>query len=389
MPFGFLYDNGYPRTDKIKKETVMSQSPTGKKIFSRPRCPFCGIPVLKPSEPATGLPVEMPVGSCPCGAVYACDETGHNLGTAMLESLMYACGLDSDLAAGLLPEDDYLQEIVERYDLVSHLIVPGGALEGRRIRGALFFVRLHDDVQEVTRPVADRIISERSVPRGACAGTKGLDAPALTKRQVESLVNRYDVDAALEAAPGDRKLVRNLQRLLYSGDRVSRKRAADILGLVCGVVSEKNPGAVSRLLQTLFTAVSDTAAFTWGAFEAIGEIIRANPALFGPHVSFLSPYLADDTRVSQTLEAMVRVAEVRPELFRKTAFRIAAFLEHPDPAVRGNAARLLGFAGFKDAAPRIERLLGDGSPFDLYAEGQIRRVSLGEVAAAALERMKA
>lgn len=367
----------------------MSNAAAGKRIFKRPRCPFCGIPVTRPSEPTTRMPVEMPVGVCSCGAVYACDETGHNLGAAMLEALMYACGLDADLASGLLPEDDYLQEIVERYDFVSHLIVPGGALEGRRVRGALFFIRLHEDVQEVTRPVADRIISRQG--QALCPETSAEPRPAtargLTKGQVEALIDHYDVDAALKAAPGDRKLVRNLQRLLYSGDALSRKRAADILGRVCGVVAGKNPGAVSRLLQTLFTAVSDTAAFTWGAFEAIGEIIRNNPALFGPYVSYLSPYLADETRIPQVVEAMGRVAEANPELLQKPASQMVHLLDHPDPVVRGNAARLLGLTGFRDGAARLERLLGDKGRLNLYDRGCIRELSVGDLAAEALERL--
>ena len=51
----------------------------GREIATRPACPFCGHLVERPAE----KPGEMPVGSCTCGAVYAFDETGHSLGTAM------------------------------------------------------------------------------------------------------------------------------------------------------------------------------------------------------------------------------------------------------------------------------------------------------------------
>jgi hypothetical protein len=366
----------------------MSSSATGKKIFRRPVCPFCGMPIEKPTEQTNRMPVEMPVGFCSCGAVYACDETGHNLGAAMLEALMYACGLDADLASGLLPEDDYLQEIVERYDYLTHLIIPGGAMEGRRIRGALFFIRLHEDVQEVTRPEAEKIISRGIHGQERRKASKPpISATPLTKRQVEALVEAYDIKAAIEAAPGDKKLVRNLQRLLYSGDMLTRKRAADILGQVCAVIAEYSPGTVSRLLQSLFTAVSDTAAFTWGAFEAIGEIIRCEPGLFGPYVTFLSPYLSDDTRISQTLEAMQRVSERRPQLLQKTAFRLAGFLDHPDPSVRGNAARILGFLGSSDMAGPLKQLVDDHGMLNVYNLGRIQKVSVGKLASEALKTL--
>jgi hypothetical protein len=332
--------------------------------------------------------MEMPIGYCSCGAVYACDETGHNLGAAMLEALMYACGLDADLASGLLPEDDYLQEIVERYDYFSHLIVPGGAMEGRRIRGALFFIRLHEDVQEVTRAEAERIISRGAQSQALRkASEPSISATPLTKQQVEALVEAYDTNAAVEAAPGDKKLVRNLQRLLYSGDTLTRKRTADILGRVCAVIAERNPGAVSRLLQSLLTAVSDTAAFTWGAFEAIGEIIRCQPSLFGPYVTFLSPYLNDDTRISQTIEAMQRVSETRPQLLQKTAFRLANFLDHPDPSVRGNAVRILALLGSPEAVDKIKQLVGDHATLDVYNLGRIQHTSVGELASEALKTL--
>ena len=101
----------------------------GRDIIKEPTCPFCGMPVEKPKELSTRMPGEMPVGVCSCGAVYACDETGHNLGSAMIEALVFGCDMDADLAWGLLPDDDYAEEIVEHYDFVTHCIVPGGFFE--------------------------------------------------------------------------------------------------------------------------------------------------------------------------------------------------------------------------------------------------------------------
>jgi len=62
----------------------------GRQVIKKPTCPFCGIFIEKPKELSTRMPGEMPVGSCSCGAVYACDETGHNLGSAMIEALVAA-----------------------------------------------------------------------------------------------------------------------------------------------------------------------------------------------------------------------------------------------------------------------------------------------------------
>ncbi len=63
------------------------------------------------------------LGRCQCGAVYASDETGHNVGAAMVEALVYACNDDWDLAWSLVPEDDYLTGRLENYDADNE---PGG-----------------------------------------------------------------------------------------------------------------------------------------------------------------------------------------------------------------------------------------------------------------------
>ena len=92
----------------------------GRDVVNKPACPFCEINIKKPAELDNVAPQEMPVGACECGAVYTCDVTGHNLGTAMIEALVFACNGDWDLAWDLLPEEDYLVAEVEEYDYPSH-----------------------------------------------------------------------------------------------------------------------------------------------------------------------------------------------------------------------------------------------------------------------------
>ena len=121
---------------------------SGRDIVEQPTCPFCHLPIEKPEELDTRRPGEMPVGACSCGAVYACDVTGHNLGTAMIEALVFSCNGDWDLAWDLLPEEDYLESQVTNYDCESHLIVHGNAYGGRHIRGTLYFIKLHDDIRD-------------------------------------------------------------------------------------------------------------------------------------------------------------------------------------------------------------------------------------------------
>ena len=105
-------------------------------IIDKPICPFCGALIDRPKELATRMPSEMPVGRCTCGAVYACDITGHNLGSALIEALVFACQGDWDLAWELLPEDDYLEKEVFNYDLETHLIVRSSCGARQRVLGS-------------------------------------------------------------------------------------------------------------------------------------------------------------------------------------------------------------------------------------------------------------
>jgi len=361
----------------------------GRDFIKRPTCPFCGVVVERPLELTTRRQGEMPVGRCACGAVYACDESGRNVGSAQVEALVFGCDMDWDLAWSLLPEEDYRQEIVEHYDLQNHLIVPGAFLDSRRIAGVLLFVRLHDDVLEVTaegvRKRLDRATPVQSAAPAAQA--RVVKTPSLSKRDVEARVRDYDLEALSEAASADRKLLRSLQRLLYTGEDEVRRRAAEAMGRVSALLGETRPASVSKLLQGLLYAVTDTAASSWGAFEAIGEIIRHKPELYAGYLPQLYPFLGDETRRAAAIEAMATAAEARPDLLRKHTFHFLGYLGDPDPAVRGQTVRLLGHLGAREMRDDLESLLEDPGELRIYQDGRVLSLTVGRLAREALDRM--
>ena len=360
----------------------------GREIVKKPTCPFCGLIIERPRELDTRRTGEMPVGACSCGAVYACDETGHNVGNAMIEALVFGCNMDWDLAWGLLPEEDYQQEIVEQYDYIRHLIVPGGFYESRRIAGVLFFVRLHEEVQEVTSEGVKKRIDRAARPKPP------LKAPArhslkvsLSKKEIEGLVRDSRIEPILDAAAQDNRVLRTLQRLLYSGDDLFRKRAAETLGRSAAIVSERDSGAVSKLLQGLFYSITDTAAFTWGAFEAIGEIISNKTEIFAGYIPQLYQYLIDETRRAQVLQTIGGIAKSRPDLLRKQTFHFIPFLSDPDPQVRGYCAWLMGNLGAHEAAEDLERLRDEPSEIHIYENGDLVVKTVGQIATEALDKL--
>ena len=357
----------------------------GREPIQRAECPFCGLAVERPKELATRKPGEMPVGMCSCGAVYACDETGHNLGAALIEALLFGCNMDWDLAWGLVADEDYKQEVVENYDLTTHLVVSSGTYEGRKT-GALYFIRLHQEVQEVTAEGARKRL-ERTPVNVPATRKKQLPTKRMSKKEVEKKVKDYDIDPILVAARDDNKIIRYLQRLLYSGDNLLRHRAAEALGGACAVVGDTDPGIVSKLLQGLFYSLTDTAAFPLGAFEAIGEIIAQRPDLYGGYTSQLYQFTGDVNRRIDALRALGTISKTQGPFIRKHTLYFFAFLEDPDPSVRGYTAWLMGNLGAHEAGKDIEKLLDEPHEIEIYETGNVRKMSVGRIAKEALNKL--
>ncbi len=359
----------------------------GRDIIDKPFCPFCGAFIDRPKELFVRMPAEMPVGQCTCGAVYACDVTGHNLGTAMIEALVVACRGDWDLAFDLLPDEDYIEKQINHYDLETHLIVHGGAYEGRQINGTLYFVRPHEDVREVTEEGTRRLI-EKAVPASGRISAVEKKGKAFSKRQVEKMVKNYQMDALLDLASKDKRILRDLQRLLYSVDLLVSRRAAEAMGRAAAIIAREDPGIISRRLQGLFTAISDTAASGWGYIGAIGEIIRHNTGQFSGYIPELYRLMRDRALLPEVLDALGNIARERPEAVRKQAFRFIPLLQDSDPRIRACIIILLGNLGAHESRDDILRCIDDPEIIEVYREGAFISLTIGQLAAEALEEIK-
>lgn len=351
----------------------------GKDVLSRPKCPFCGVVIDRPRDLSHST---MPMGTCSCGAVYAFDVTGHNLGSAMIEALVYACGGDWDCAWSLTSDEDYVDEQVFNYDDQTHLIVHSGAYEGRRIAGTLYFIRTRKDLSKLREGARAPEKPAVEKPPSKKAGKK-----AFAKHDVEAFVKAYEMDTLLAMAEEDKRIIRDLKRLLYSVDDTLRWRAADALGRVSAVIAEADSGSVAKLLQGLFSSLMDTAASSWGALDAIGEIISRNPDLFAGYIPQLYQMAKDRILLPQILRALAKISRVNPEPIRKTGRQFIAFLDNPDPAVRGYAAMLLGDLGVQESKETLARLTGDPAEISLYEKGEVVDVTVGRLCSDALKRL--
>ncbi|PIE59141.1 MAG: PBS lyase [Desulfobulbus propionicus] len=368
-------------------------------INLRPWCPFCGMDISRPTEALQRKLTEFPMGQCECSAVYVCDATGHNVGSAMVECLVSACGDEWDLAWELIPEEDYLTGRVENYDDVTHQVVPKRNLDGRAVRGVLFFVRLHKDMAEIARRFARNQEKEENKQAGALH--PGADIPEIeperdpkrkrkraNKKMIKELAFQGDLDRLVDLAFDDKKTLRFLQRLLYEPDPAQRYAIAWMMGKVCARLATREPGPVADLLHRLFEACSDSAATSWGMVEAIGAIIACRPDIYGAFTRHLYLYLNDPETINAVIWGLGEIASARPDLIRKTPFySLFGLLQHEKPEVRALSVRMLGRIKAAEASLQLMPLANDQTMVSLFNRGEMQHVSVAELVAEALQNI--
>ena len=101
------------------------------------QCPFCENYLAGPVD-IRFKTLDITGGICSCGAVYALDRTGHNLGEIYLDALTFLCRGDIDKALSLTPED-YETETLD-YDIHTNTVRWRENRTGRS--GKIIFVRL-------------------------------------------------------------------------------------------------------------------------------------------------------------------------------------------------------------------------------------------------------
>jgi hypothetical protein len=362
-----------------------------------PWCPFCGQDIERPQPQMQRKMNEFTAGACQCGAVYTCDPTGFNVGAAMVECMVHACQDNWDLAWELTPDEDYIDGRLDKYDEQTHQVVELGNLDGRRVKGVLYFIRLNRDLAELSQ----RLDQHKQQQGQAVRPQAPSDIPAMEpardpkrtkkraqKQEVEKMADAADIDGLVDLAFDDLKTLRFLQRLLYAPDEGKRWLYAHVIGQVCRRLSTRKPGAVSDLLHRMYEACTDSAATHWGLLETIGSIIAARADIYGAFTSHLLMFRNTASSANHVLWAMGAIAAKRPDLVRNAPFySLFSFINHQDPLTRGLAVRLFGMINAQEVKSAIVELCDDQEELTYYNDGQPITTTVGELARAAITKM--
>jgi hypothetical protein len=372
------------------------------KLTTSPWCPFCGQKISRASDALERKMQEFQIGRCECGAVYSCDPTGHNVGSAMVETLVFACNDNWDFAWDLMPEDDYLTGRVEDYDEITHQVVNTGNIDGRPVRGVLYFVRLHTEIADIAKRVKikqDALARESVEPVAGDEKKAVLPTPEpqldpkrvklkATKKSVKEARDNVDIDTLVTLCFDNKKTLRLLQRLLYDVDDARRWETAWIIGQVCSRLATKMPGQVSELIHRLFEVCSDSAAAPWGMLETLGEVISGRPDIFGAFTRHLLNYMGDESTQVQVVWALSKIAEKRPDLIRETPFfNLFHFLNHPNPEMRGLVVQLLGRIRAKEVSMQLMELSDDQETLIIWENRKPVEHTVSELVHVALKQI--
>ena len=361
----------------------------------KPLCPFCDEPLKRPREMEPARLGDFGYGRCDgCGAVYVHDVTGFNLGAALVEALGFACNDNWDMAWDLMPDEDYQDVLIEHYDVDSHRIYPSGHdNQGSRVRGALSFIRLLDDVRELTDEGVKQRMEESAEPAKplkvlAGSGPSGKKI-RFSKRDVQDAVGQRDMSRLIAMAMRDSLVLRKIQRLIYAADEETKWNAVLMLGGVAGALAKSQPKVVGDLVRRMLYAANDSAAASWGTIEVVGEIIRHQPAVYGSFVRHILGLMSDKPSIPAILWALGRIGELYPKLVKSASFfPLLDLLDSESPEVRGLAVWALGRMKSKEALNACRRLCSDGQELSMFDGRVTRHTTVGELALEAVNHIE-
>ena len=119
--------------------------------------------------------------------------------------------------------------------------------------------------------------------------------------------------------------------------------------------------------------------------ETIGSVIAARPDIFGAFTRHLLGYMGERSTQEQVIWAMAEIATLRPDLIRDTPFyTLFHFLDHPEPAIRGQVARLLGRIKATEVAVQLMGLKGDTGELVIWENGKALKTTVAAEASKAL-----
>lgn len=222
----------------------------------------------------------------------------------------------------------------------------------------------------------------------------------LKKQLAELLRDQHFSEARDLIAQGSfLTVVHPLLSFLCHTDQWVRWGAISLLGRVVAYLADEDMETARVIMRRLMWSLNDeSGGIGWGAPEAMGEIMSCHEALAGEYGHIMVAYMREDGSYLELeplqrglMWGLGRLAEKRPALLAdlKAGRYLLPYLSSQDPAVRGLAARALGFLHSVGAVEALKTLLDDQHQIDLYQHFTFSRPRVAHLAQQALDEIDA
>jgi hypothetical protein len=218
----------------------------------------------------------------------------------------------------------------------------------------------------------------------------------LMKKQVLDLLRQDDFDTGLLeiGAMPPRRVINPLFGLLYHTEVRVRWHAVTAMGFVVARLAEQDLEAARVIMRRLMWNLNDeSGGIGWGSPEAMGEIMACQVGLAEEYaailISYLNPegnYVEHESLQQGVLWGFGRLAHERSLQARPGALFLRPYLSSSQAGLRGLAVWAAAAVIDDPLRDLIRPLRSDPAAIMLYLQRRLRRVSIADLAQAALAR---
>jgi len=205
----------------------------------------------------------------------------------------------------------------------------------------------------------------------------------MRKRNCRKLLIDRNYGDLVKMAESDAGISRALMSLLFDKERLICWRAAEGLGLVCGMEYDRDKEGVRQILRRLFWTMNDESGnLGWYSPQAIGEILYNTPELMDEFGVMLASFVIEEPFEFGVRLAINRAGEKNPEPFKHIVPKIIDTLRSKDAAMRGSSLLALDRLGAEIPIDIINDLKEDSASIEMYdfTKGELITKEISEIA---------
>jgi hypothetical protein len=193
-----------------------------------------------------------------------------------------------------------------------------------------------------------------------------------------------------------RLVLASLFSMYFDSSELLRWRAITATGSIVARMADENMESARIVMRRLMWTLNDeSGGIGWGSPEAMGEIMARHGRLADEYHRILISYMMEDGNYIElevlqrgVLWAVARMAAACPDLGIKAKGLVKPYFMSRDNEIKGFAAMLAGVLRDEAVIEELEKLISDQNEINIYADCEIRRVTVSSLASDAVLRIR-